>query len=177
MRITSITPITTREQAIALFRGRLGQFRYGRLRLVVDYYIPYRFFQLTWGGARKRTTTCFAADAVTGGLDLIEFNQLPTEQEKSSFETERFAENRIGEDEALRLVRERTMRLIFMKGFFKLSRVEMNIELVASLHIPYWVGVYEQRGVAHLEIINALRGRFEGSKLREILAEWAHPQV
>jgi len=64
------------------------------------------------------------------------------------------------------------MRLVFMKGFFKLSRVNVEINLAASLHLPYWVGVYERQGRARLEIINALQGRFEGAKLREIVAEW-----
>jgi len=158
-----------------MFPGPFGQLRHGRLRLAVDFYIPYRFFKLTSGAARNRNTTYFAADAVTGALDLIEFKQAPSEQEMSCFETERFAEVGIDDEEAIRQVRERLMRLIFMKGFFKLSQVEMEIELVASLHIPYWVGVYERRGVAHLEVINALQGRFEGAKIREILAKWVHP--
>jgi hypothetical protein len=173
--ITSITSNVTRERAISMFRGRIGRFRHGRLRLAVDFYIPYRFFKLTWGDARKRTTTYFAADAVTGALDLIEFKQLPVEQEMSRLETDRFVDARVNDEEATRLVRERLMRFIFMKGFFKLSRVEMDVELVASLHIPYWVGVYEKRGAAHLEVINALRGSFEGGKLRDLLEEWVHP--
>jgi hypothetical protein len=64
------------------------------------------------------------------------------------------------------------MRSIFMKGFFKLSRVSVGIELATRMHIPYWVGVYERNDRAHFEIINALRGRFEGAKLREMVTEW-----
>jgi len=52
----------------------------------------------------------------------------------------------------------------------------VEIELAASAHILYWVGVYERNGRAQLEIINALRGRFEGAKLRELVAEWFQPR-
>jgi hypothetical protein len=54
--------------------------------------------------------------------------------------------------------------------------VDVEIELAASLHIPYWIGVYERNDRAHLEIINALQGRFEGAKLREIVTEWFQPR-
>jgi hypothetical protein len=51
----------------------------------------------------------------------------------------------------------------------------VEIELAASLHIPYWVGVYERDGRARIEIVNALHGRLEGAKLRELVAEWFQP--
>ncbi|MGH9937693.1 MAG: hypothetical protein ACREAM_15710 [Blastocatellia bacterium] len=170
MLITSIKPNVTREQAVAKFRGRFSQLRYGRLRIAADFYVPYRFFQMSWNDRQGKTF--LAADAVTGKLDLIEFNQLPADGERAPVDTRMIAEERLSEEEAYRLVRERMMRFVFMKGFFKLSRVNVEIELAASLHIPYWVGVYERQGSARLEIINALQGRFEGAKLREIVAEW-----
>jgi hypothetical protein len=86
------------------------------------------------------------------------------------------AEERVCEEEAYILVRESMMRLVFMKGFFKLTRVNVEIELATRLHIPYWVGVYERNDRAHLEIINALGGRFEGAKLREIVTNWFQPR-
>ncbi|MCI0388867.1 MAG: hypothetical protein MOB07_08900 [Acidobacteria bacterium] len=174
MVITSIKPTITREQAVAKFRGGFSQLRHGRLRIAADFYIPYRFFQITWDNGRRKTDTILAADAVTGKFDLIQFNQLPEEGERMNVDTAMFAEERVNEEDAFKLVRERVMRLVFMKGFFKLSRVNVEINLAASLHLPYWVGIYDRQGRAHLEIINALQGRFEGAKLREIVAEWFH---
>ena len=81
-----------------------------------------------------------------------------------SVDTVMFAEERVNEEDAFKMVRERMMRMVFMKGFFKLSRVNVEIKLAASLHLPYWVGVYDRQGRAHLEIINALQGRFRGSQ-------------
>lgn len=168
MIITAVKPEITREQAVAKFRGGLSRLRHGRLRIAVDFYIPYHFFQITWDHGRR--ATILAADAVTGKFDPIAFNQLP--EEVVSVETVLFAAECVKEDLAFQLVRERMMRLLFMKGFFKLPRVNPEIELAASLHLPYWVGVYDRQGRAHLEIINALQGGFEGAKLREIVAAW-----
>jgi hypothetical protein len=172
MIITSVKPNVSREQAVAKFCGRLNRLRHGRPRIVTDFYIPYRFFRLTWGDGRPSADVFIAADAGAGKLDLIQFDRLPEEGGRTTVDTAMVAEERVNEEEAYRLVREGMMRSIFMKGFFKLSRVSVEIELAARLHIPYWVGVYERNDRAHFEIINALRGRFEGVKLREIVTEW-----
>jgi hypothetical protein len=125
---------------------------------------------------RSSTNTFFAADMVTGKLDLIQFDQLPSVDHRMTVEATMVAEERIGEEDARKLFRESMMRSIFMKGFFKLTRMNVEIELATSLHIPYWIGVYERNDRAHLEIINALQGRFEGAKLREIVTEWFQPR-
>ena len=176
MIITSIKPNITRAGAVAKFCGRFNELRHGRLRIVGDFYIPYRFFILTWNDGRSSTDTFLAADAVSGKLDLIRFDQLPEEGRLMSVDATMVAEDRVGEEEAHGLVRESMIRSIFMKGFFKLPRVNAEIELATSLHIPYWIGVYERNDRAHLEIINALQGRFEGAKLREIVTEWFQPR-
>ena len=54
MLITAVKPDITREQAVAKFRGGFSQLRHGRLRIAADFYVPYRFFQVTCGqGAKK----------------------------------------------------------------------------------------------------------------------------
>src|SRR5262249_14275947 len=82
MVITSIKPNITREQAVAKFRGGLSQLRHGRLRMAADFYVPYRFFQMTLDNGRRKTGAILAADAVTGNFDLIEFDQLPGDVER-----------------------------------------------------------------------------------------------
>src|SRR5262249_29362827 len=144
MIITSVKPNISREQAVAKFRGRFNELRHGRLRIVTDFYIPYRFFRLTRGDGRSSTDTFIAADAVTGKLDLIQFDRPPGEGDCMAVDAAIVAEERVDEEGAYRLVRESMMRSIFMKGFFKLSRVNVEIELAASAHILYWVGVYER---------------------------------
>jgi hypothetical protein len=176
MIITSIKSNTSREEAVAKFCGRFSELRRGRLRIVADFYIPYRFFQLEWNDGRSSTGAILAADAVTGKLDLIQFDRLPEDEQRMTLDTAMVAEKRVNEEEAYRLIRESMTRSIFMKGFFKLSRVNVKIELAAILHIPYWIGVYERDGRARIEIVNAMHGRLEGAKLREIVAEWFQPR-
>jgi hypothetical protein len=176
MIITSINPNITLDQAVSKFRGRFNELRRGRLRIARDFYIPYRFFRLTWSDGRPAASAFLAADAATGKLDMIRFDHLPEGSRCKSVDTEMVAAEGASEEEAYKLVRENMMRSIFMKGFFKLTRVNLEIELVTSLHIPYWIGVYERNDRAHLEIINALQGRFEGAKLREIVTDWFQPQ-
>lgn len=173
--ITSVKPNITREQAISKFRGRLQRLKHGRLRAAVDFYIPYRFFRTSWDDGRRKMGAFLAADAVTGKLDLIEFNQLPLGGEVVDVNTHLVAEERVRREEACEMVRDRIAGLAFKKrGFFRLSRLNVEVELAASLHIPYWVGVYERQEGAQIEIVNALQGQLEGAKLREIVAEWLH---
>jgi hypothetical protein len=172
MIITSIKSNTSREEAVAKFCGRFNELRHGRLRIVADFYIPYHFFRMNRSDGRSSPPTFLATDAVTGKLDLIQFDRLPEEELRITVDTAMVAEERVNEKEAYRLVRESMTRSIFMKGFFKLSRVSLEIELAASLHIPYWIGVYERDGRARIEIVNALLGRLEGAKLRDMVAEW-----
>jgi hypothetical protein len=172
MIIPCVKPNISRAQAVAKFYGRFNTLRHGRPRIVTDFYIPYRFFRMTRNDGRPSRDALIAADAVTGKLDLIQFDRLPEEWRRTTVDTAMVAEERVNEEEAYRQVRESMARSIFMKGFFRLSRVSVEIELAARLHIPYWVGVYERNDRAHLEIINALRGRFEGAKLREMVTEW-----
>ena len=176
MLITSVKPNITRDQAGAKFRWRLRQLKNGRFRFAVDFYVPYRFFQTTWDDGRTQSVAFFAADAVTGKLDLVEFSQLPADGEIVNVDAQMIAEERINDEEARNLVRERILGLTFnKKGFFKLSRTKVVAEMAARLHLPYWVGVYERDGRAQIEIVDALQGRLEGAELREVVTEWFQP--
>src|SRR5262245_21878343 len=106
MLITAVKPDITREQAVAKFRGGFSQLRHGRLRITADFYIPYRFFQISCDQRGRATDTILAADAVTGKFDLIEFNQVPEEGDRMGVDTVLFAEERVNEEDAFKLVRE-----------------------------------------------------------------------
>ncbi len=172
MLINSLKPNVTRRQATALFGGSWRELRYGRLQMTLDFYVPYHFYRVTWDNGRNTTETFVAVDVVTGRLDPYLFERFPEEAPQISVETQAFVPARIGEQEASDHLREVMMRSVFMRGFFKLSSVNVNHRLIATSHIPHWVGVYERRGQAHLEIVDALRGRFQGAKMREIVTEW-----
>jgi hypothetical protein len=64
------------------------------------------------------------------------------------------------------------MRLAFLNGIFKIRRYQFAAEPIADFHLPYWIGVFERGGAVELEAIDAVRGRLEGTKIREIAVEW-----
>lgn len=158
-----------------MFRESFRELRYGRLRLAFDFYVPFRLFKVTVDDGRKIIDSLLAIDASTAKLDLIQFDAIPAADERHQIESERplpVSPISVDEQEAFKRLEEKMMRSVFMKGFFRLAGWRISGELVEVLYLPYWVGVYERRGQAHLEIIDALRGRFEGAKIREIVGEW-----
>ncbi len=172
MLITSLKPNITRERATGMCQSPLRELRYGSLKLMLDFYLPYHLFRVETESGRKTSELWLAIDAVTGRLDPYRFDDLPVDSQLMQIETARFAPAQLSEQEAINQLEEKMMRMSFMRGFFKLSRWRMNGRMVESFHLPYWMGVYERQGRARLEVIDALRGRFEGTKLREMIAEW-----
>lgn len=143
--------------------------------MAADFYIPYHLFKLAWDNERASTEGIMAVDATTGRLDPYQFDETPAEHQRVSVETTRFSPLRVNEQEAGRIVEEQMTRHGMMKGFIKLAKIKASISYVESIYIPYWVGVYERNNLAHLEVIGGLRGRFEGAKVYEIIAEWFRP--
>jgi hypothetical protein len=171
-----LTPRLTREQATAMLRQPLRQLRYGRLRLVMDFYIPFRMFRMRLENGKHSRELLIAADTVTGGLDPYQFLEAPAGEELMRIESSRCAPMLLSELGTLKSLKERMKREAFQKGFFKLDELKLNGELISAFYLPYWVGVYERNEWAGLEIIDAIRGRFEGAKLREIVTEWFSQQ-
>lgn len=159
-----------------MLRQPLRELRYGRLRLVMDFYVPFRMFRMNLENGKHQRELLMAADTVTGGLDPYQFPEAPSGQEMERVETPRRAPMLLSEAETLKLLEERMKREAFQKGFFKLGELKITGELVSSFYLPYWVGVYERNERAGLEVIDALRGRFEGAKLREIVTDWFSQQ-
>jgi hypothetical protein len=159
-----------------MLRRPLRELRYGRLRLVMDFYIPFRMFRMKLENGKHSRELLMAADTVTGGLDPYQFPEAPAGEELMRIEISRCAPMLLSETETLKLLEERMKREAFQKGFFKLNELKLSGELVSSFYLPYWVGVYERNERAGLEIIDAIRGQFEGAKLREIVTEWFSQQ-
>ena len=166
----------TREQAAALLRRSWRESRYGRLRLVMNFYVPFRLFRLWLDDGKRKKELLMAIDAVTGRLDPYSFSEVPGAQEMGQIETTQSAPSLVGEEQALKLLEEKLKREAFRKGFFKLGALRVGGEQIADFHLPYWVGVYERNEQAHLEVVDAIRGRLEGAKVREIVTEWFKKQ-
>ena len=169
MAILSIKASVTRLQAAKMLGGRLSELRHGKLRGVLDFYIPYAFFKVS---SANRASRLLAIDGVTGQLDLYEFDWAPTAEARQHLESCRLVEARLNVTAVRERLEERLMRMVFLQGFFRLNRLELEAEFVEEVGLPYWVGVYERGGEVGIEVIDALRGRLEGAKVREMVTEW-----
>src|SRR5438477_6689060 len=90
-RIRSLHPNLTREEAIERFsRGAAVAARnaiFGELQSVSEFYIPYRFFQVSAGSGEPPEQRIFGVDAVTGRLNPYEFTDLPGPEDIVYIET------------------------------------------------------------------------------------------
>lgn len=172
MRIESLRPNVSREGAARMFGEPLRAWRRGRLRAVLDFYIPFHLFRVVIASGRKPATIHMALDAVTGILDPYRFDDAPGEEQITRIDTQRTAPVNLDIETLRTRLGERVMRMVFLGGFFKIKRYGFTADPVADIHMPYWIGVYERGGAVELEVIDAVRSRLEGAKVREIAASW-----
>lgn len=176
-RIRSLRPNVTREEATEQFSsGVLDVLRktaFGPLRSVADFYIPFRIFQIEIMNGNKRDLRIYGQDAVNGSLDIYNFEQLPDEREVRYLETRNCAEPLLGETEAEKIIIGKVQRLLFSIGFFRIRDLQIMAEPVAGeIYVPYWVG-FRGRGMrARMAVIDAVRRRPEGAKVRQLLQTW-----
>ncbi len=177
-RIRSLKPNVTREEAIQLFSPRepAGLFfrvASGPLRSVADFYIPFRLFQVEILNHGKRDQRVLGLDAVSGSLDLYGFEQLPGAEDVIGVETRNCPEPLLDDAQAAELTVGKLRRVLFSGGFFRIRDLHITAEPVpAELYIPYWVG-FRGNGVrAHFAVMDAVRRRPEGAKVRHLLQNW-----
>jgi hypothetical protein len=172
MIVASLKPNLTRTAAARLLDTKWQKWRRGSLRAVLDFYIPYRLFRVATTRRGKPTQIFLALDLVTGQLAPYHFDEPLAEDAQLPIETERRAPVGIDEATALASLNDCVMRLAFLNGIFKIRRYRFAAEPIADFYLPYWIGVFERGGAVELEAIDAVRGRLEGAKIREIAVEW-----
>lgn len=176
-RIRSLRPNVSRDEAAEHFSSGLGDVLRttvsGPLKSVADFYIPFRLFQVEILNGDKRDQRVFGLDAVNGSLDLYHFEQLPGEREVIYLETRNCSEPLLDEAEAKKIVISKVQRLLFSTGFFRVRNLKISAEPVAGeIYIPYWVG-FRGRGIrARFVVMDAVRRKMEGSKVRQLLQAW-----
>lgn len=176
-RIRCLRPNVTREEATEQFSSGLADIlrttASGPLKSVADFYIPFQLFQVEILNGGKRDQRIFGLDAVNGSLDLYHFDQLPGESEVVYLETHNSSEPLLDEAEEKRILTEKVQRLLFSTGFFRVRNLKISAEpVVGEIYIPYWVG-FRGRGVrASFVVMDAVRRKMEGSKVRHLLQAW-----
>lgn len=177
-RIRSLKPNVTREQATEQFSpggpvDLLRQAAFGPLCSVGDFYIPFRLFQVEILNGGKCDRRVFGLDAVSGSLDLYHFEQLPGPGEVIYLETRNCPPALLEDARSKDLVVAKVRRVLFTAGFFRIRDLHISTEPVpGEIYVPYWVG-FRGRGVcARFAVIDAVRRRLEGAKVRQLLQNW-----
>ncbi len=176
-RIRTLKPNVTREEATQQFSsGVLNILRetvYGPLRSVADFYIPFQLFQIEILNSGKRDQRIFGLDAVNGSLDLYYFEQLPGEREVVYLETRNYAEVLLDDSDAQTIVLAKVQRLLFSTGFFRIRNLRISAQPIAGeIYVPYWVGFRGRRIGVRFAVIDAVRRKPEGAKVRQLLRTW-----
>lgn len=174
MQLTCLRPQMTQARAVQLLKSKMREMRHGKLRHDTGFYVPYFLFCVKINNGKATQTLWLAIDAVRGDLDLLRFDQEPATQDFDLVESNQFAACVLSETEALTRLEEKVRREVYRKGFFRVRNLDITGKFFQIFFQPYWAGIYERNNQVTLEIIDAVRGQFEGAKIREIMANWLH---
>jgi hypothetical protein len=176
--IRSLKPNVTMEQAVQQFSGGglLSQIRnaaFGPLCSVAEFYIPFRLFEVEVLNRSKSNQYTLGLDMVTGSLNPYGFAVLPSDHEVLCLQTRNCVPSSLNDAEANELIRVKVQRILFSSGFFRIRNLRIKArEVPGELHVPYWVGFRGKRARAHVTVMDAVRRRLEGAKVRSLLQNW-----
>jgi hypothetical protein len=175
--IQTLKPNVTQQEALRTFSG-LGpstlywRMRSGPLRRIADVYVPYSLYRVQYNLGRAAHATLFAVDAVNGSLDLFTFPRIPAREDLISIHTRNRLAPSLPQPIAEALLRQKVLRVIFQRGFFKVRDLQLEMELQAlELHVPYWLGFYGN-AAARCRVLNAVRRCMEGAKASALFESW-----
>lgn len=176
--IRTLKPNVTREQAILQFSstGIPRLFRnvaFGRLRSVAELYLPFRLLRVQISNRGLTEERLIGLDAVTGTLDPFQFDHVPTEAETVSVETRNCPRAQLADAVVIELLVAKLRRLLYRRGFFRMRDLQITAAPIdRDLYIPYWLGFRGSDGHARVAVIDAVRRRFEGAKMRRLVESW-----
>jgi hypothetical protein len=176
-KICSLRPNVTRDQAVEKFssRGPAGLTRsafFGPLRSVADFYIPFRVFRLDIRNRGRLEQRFLAVDSANGTLMPYSFSQPPTESELLLLETRNHAPASLPQRDAADIAITKVQRLLFATGFFRVRGLKISAEPMTEIHVPYWIGFRGRGERANFTVVDAVRRRVEGAKVRHMIQNW-----
>jgi len=176
--IRSVKPNVTRDEAVQQFSGRgisgmLRRLALGPLHSVAELYIPFRLFRVRITNNGVSEEKLVAVDAVSGSLDLFQFDHFPEGTEMISVETRNRPAAGVPDSVLTERVVAKLRRVLYSRGFFKMRDLQLDaLPLPDELHIPYWIGFRGPDGHLRISVIDAVRRRPEGAKVRRLVEEW-----
>lgn len=175
--IQVLKPNVTQQEALGTFSGAglstlYWRLHSGPLRRLADVYVPYCLYRVQYNIGRAAHTSLFAMDAVKGSLDLFTFPHVPDARDLVSIHTRNYIEPSLQQPSAEALLRQKVLRVIFQRGFFKLRDLKLEIALEPlQMHIPYWLGFYGNASL-RCRVMDAVRRRIEGAKASALFETW-----
>ena len=123
-------------------------------------------------GGREQNKT-FALDAVRGSLDLYQLPVLTADDRYLTLQTRNVLAVEMSASQSADRLIEKVRRMVFTQGFFRVRNLKIEADPIpGEICIPYWVcfrGAGEQ---VHLAVLDAVRRRSEGAKVRRLVEEW-----
>ena len=175
--IQTLKPAVSQSAALQKFStigpaALLRTLRLGPLQRIAEVYVPFHLYRVDYTLGREHQSRLFAIDAVEGSLDLFEFPAVPKSSDLVQVETRNALPTNLKDERAQELLREKTLRIIFQHGFFKLRDANLTIERVPlDLHLAYWLAFYGKDN-ARCRVLDATRNRIEGAKASALFESW-----
>jgi len=180
-RIRTLKPNVTREDAIRYFTAgvanRAMELIRGPVRSLAELYIPFRLFEVKIFSAGREQNQTLALDAVRGVLDLYQFPAADAEQEFLWLETRNVlpvvADESQSEEQLKHRLIEKLRRMIYTRGFFRVRDLKIEaVPIPGEICVPYWVCFRGSSERVHLAVLDAVRRRPEGAKVRRLVEAW-----
>lgn len=178
-QICSLRTNVTRAEAAMLLQGHgisavLSRVARGPLRRLAPWYVPFRTYEVRIRNGGRNDVQFFAVDAVSGALDLYRFNELPARDQLVTVETRNCVP--VGLDAAAtdRVVTDKVRRALYQTGFFRLRSLSIDAQpaQLPDVYVPYWVGFFGAGEHARVAVVDAVRRRPEGARVRELVRSW-----
>jgi len=150
--------------------GGLQRWQRGRLRALAPVYIPYCLYKIVINDRGAQAERYYAVDAACGILDPYEFSTPPEVVEVT---TRNALPMMVDERQTRERAIEKIRRHLYSTGFFRLRNPAIAAELTGpEFHVPYWVGFLGTERDVKIMVVDAVRHRVEGGKVRLLLQEW-----
>ena len=174
--VRSLRANVTRDEALRHFtggaRGLAAAVLRGRARSMAELYIPLRLFRVKIRNGGSEDNRIYALDAAEGTLDLFEFLEMPGERQLLTVESRNALASLLSAEQARERLMEKVQRVVFSRGFMRLRDFQVDAALADEFHVPYWVCFRGTGQSAKLEIMDAVRRRLEGGKMRQLVERW-----
>jgi hypothetical protein len=106
-------------------------------------------------------------------LDLYQFPSPPDNEQVITLQTRNVLPTGLDASQAAELLMEKVRRMVFTRGFFRVRGLKIEANPIADeICVPYWVCFRGPDDQVHLAVLDAVRRRAEGAKVRRLVEEW-----